>query len=816
MKMWIVAAMLLAADLAWAGGGTAARGGLGGPLPAEPKVALPAAVPGSEARPPGADAPHPVTARLLADADVVAPGSTVTLGVHLTQDKDWHTYWKTPGEVGQPTQLTWKLPEGAQLGPMRSPRPERFVASDLVSFGYDKAVLHTATVTVPAGTAPGPWPISVGVDWLVCKTSCIPGHVDLSLTLSVGPAAVPSAAAPLFAHYAALVPKSPEEVAGLVFGGTLDASPVVPDEKFRWAFSLAAAPGHTLVAEAIEGGRGWPAFIPIVGPDAVIATSSAALEPDGHVAAVLEAFALGVQTVPTADRSGGLFQVLLDGKPVVVEATLPTPWAAAGTPRVASTDPVWAKLGPYQAAPAAAAIAPPGPPGPPGPPAPPSPPAASNPYGDPAALPVAAAPSWSWWEVMQALVLGVVGGLILNVMPCVLPVLMLKLYGLMEQTDLTDAGRRQAGVLYTAGILASFLLLAVGVWAARAVLGLEVGWGFQFQWPGYVAALAAVVFLFGLNLFGVFEIPAFGLERADALGSREGPLGFFFTGVFATLVATPCSAPILGAATAFAFQAPTAVLVLVFLAIGLGLAAPFLLVAWVPAFFRLLPKPGAWMETLKQALGFTLLGTTVWLVDVLGAQIGPDRLTGYLVFLLFLAAGAWLFGRFGGAAESGRTQLASLGGAAVLVSLGGGPWLDLQLDDGAACDDGPVEVAAALDYSEALPWQPFREDRLASLVGRTVFIDFTADWCVSCKVNERTVLETETVRAAFGKHGVVPLQADWTRKDDVIAAWLARYGRAGVPLYLVVPPSGVADAVALPEVITPGMVVRAVEDAAGG
>ncbi|MFM2161867.1 MAG: hypothetical protein RLZZ383_1379 [Pseudomonadota bacterium] len=815
MKTWIVAAGLAVADLAWAGAGTPARGGLGGPLPNEPKVALPAPLPGAEARPAGADAPHPVVARLLADADTVAPGGTVTLGVHLVQDKDWHTYWKTPGEVGQPTQLTWKVPAGATMGPMRSPRPERFVAADLVSFGYDKAVLHTAALTLPADAAPGPLSIAVGVDWLVCKSSCIPGHVDLNLTLQVGGATTPSAAAPLFAHYAALVPKSPDEVAGLVFSGSLDASPVVPDEKFRWAFTLAAAPGHTLSAEAAEGARGWPAFIPIVGPDAVITTSSATVEADGRVAALLEAFALGVQTPPTADRSGGLFQVILDGQAVVVEATLPTPWAAAATARVASLDPVWAKLGPYQPPAAAAGIAPPGPPGAVAP-VPPSPPGANNPYADPASAPVATAAAWSWIEVVQAVVLGLVGGLILNVMPCVLPVLMLKLYGLVEQTDLTDAGRRQAGVLYTAGILASFLFLALGVWAARALLGLEVGWGFQFQWPGYVAALASVVFLFGLNLFGVFEIPAFGLERADALGSREGPLGFFFTGVFATLVATPCSAPILGAATAFAFQAPTAVLVLVFLAIGLGLAAPFLLVAWVPAFFRLLPQPGAWMETLKQALGFTLLGTTVWLVDVLGAQVGPDRLTGFLVFLLFLGAGAWVFGRFGGAAESARTQFVSLGGAAALVLIGGGPWLDLRLDETGACDDGTAEVAATLDYSTSLPWQPFREDRLAALAGRPVFIDFTADWCVSCKVNERTVLETDAVRAAFAKHGVVPLQADWTRKDDVIAAWLARYGRAGVPLYLVVPPSGVAQAVALPEVITPSMVITAIEDATGG
>jgi thiol:disulfide interchange protein DsbD len=410
--------------------------------------------------------------------------------------------------------------------------------------------------------------------------------------------------------------------------------------------------------------------------------------------------------------------------------------------------------------------------------------------------------------------MALIGGLILNIMPCVLPVLTLKLYGLVEQADSSDQEKRRAGLAYTAGILASFWALAASVWAARTAFGVDVSWGFQFQYPGYVAALATVVWLFGLNLFGVFELPSVGASQADELAGREGPVGYFFNGVFATLVATPCSAPFLGSATAFAFSQPTWALVLIFTAIGLGLALPFLLVAFVPAAYRLLPQPGAWMESFKQLLGFTLVGTAVWLVDVLGAEIGADRLTGFLVFLVFASLGAWIFGRWGGPAETSSRKLASLAAGVAVAGIGGWSWLDLQLAEAATCDDGAVSADVQLDYASHIPWQAFHDKRVEALAGRTLFLDFTADWCVSCKVNEKTILETQRVRDVFAKHKVVPLQADFTRQDPQIKAWLDRYHRAGVPMYLVVPPSGVADAILLPEVITPDMVSDAIEAAA--
>jgi thiol:disulfide interchange protein DsbD len=414
--------------------------------------------------------------------------------------------------------------------------------------------------------------------------------------------------------------------------------------------------------------------------------------------------------------------------------------------------------------------------------------------------------------VLFNLLMAFVGGLILNIMPCVLPVLTLKLYSLVEQGDVTAAQRQKAGLAYTGGILVSFWALALGVFVLRSMFSLDVGWGFQFQYPGYVAALATLVYLFGLSLLGVFELPAIGAERADELGTQEGSAGYFFTGVFATLVATPCSAPFLGTAIAFAFAAPTALLVAVFTAIGLGLAAPFLLVAYVPSAWKVLPRPGAWMESVKHLLGFSLMATTLWLVSVLGAQIGFDHTIGFLVFLLGVSVGAWIYGHFGGVAATAAEQLRALAAGVAVASLTAWRFLVLDVAPPDTCDDGTT-VAADLSFAEAIPWQPFHEKRLEALAGKTLFVDFTADWCVSCKVNEHTVLESASVRDAMQRLSIVPLKADWTRKDDVIGGWLKRFGRAGVPMYLVIPPEGVSKAVLLPEVITPDMVIQALETA---
>ncbi len=252
-----------------------------------------------------------------------------------------------------------------------------------------------------------------------------------------------------------------------------------------------------------------------------------------------------------------------------------------------------------------------------------------------------------------------------------------------------------------------------------------------------------------------------------------------------------------------------------FSVIALGLASPFLLVAYVPALFKVMPKPGAWMETFKQFMGFTLVATAVWLTDVLFAQIGGDRTIGFLAFLLFVSVGCWIFGRWGGLATSGKKQLRALTIALLVIWGGGYQFLDLQFAEASVqCETDNVEdLLADLDFSKKIPWIPFSDANVNSLKGHTIFVDFTADWCLTCKVNEKTILEKERIRNAMSELNIVPLKADWTRKDDEIGAWLKRFGRAGVPFYLVLPADPAKEPIALPDVITQDLVVKALKEA---
>jgi thiol:disulfide interchange protein DsbD len=403
------------------------------------------------------------------------------------------------------------------------------------------------------------------------------------------------------------------------------------------------------------------------------------------------------------------------------------------------------------------------------------------------------------------------GGMLLNIMPCVLPVLSLKIYSLVEQQDTGVRERQKAGLGYTIGVLLSFIALGGTVIIMRSVLGLEVGWGYQFQAPEYVIALATLVFVFGLSLFGVFEVPAFGASSMSAAQTKDGMVGHILTGAFATLLATPCSAPFLGTGMGFAFTLPNWGILLFFGVAGLGLAMPFLLIAYVPAMARFLPKPGAWMETFKQFMGFTLMATTVWLIDVLAAQTGTAGASGFLGFLLVVSVGCWVVGRWGGPVATDGAKLRSLLIAVALSVFAGMQFLVTDFAEPEQVDDG--NIATDLDFSEEVPWQPFTEDRVAALAGQPVFVDFTADWCLSCKANEKTVLASESVRSAMKAHGVVPLKADWTRRDAVITKWLQRYGKAGVPFYLMIPADPTREHISLPEIITPGIVIDAFERA---
>ncbi|MGH6889068.1 MAG: protein-disulfide reductase DsbD family protein [Rhizomicrobium sp.] len=405
--------------------------------------------------------------------------------------------------------------------------------------------------------------------------------------------------------------------------------------------------------------------------------------------------------------------------------------------------------------------------------------------------PVPAFPVEAGLSLALALLSAFLGGIILNLMPCVLPILAMKALSIASHSGRTDKAAGEA-LTYGAGAVLSFAALGAVVIGLRAG-GEAIGWGFQLQQPIVVGLLALLMFAVGLNLSGVFEVR--GLGAGESLARRSGRAGAFFTGVLAVVVAAPCTAPFMAAALGFALTQTLVVAMLVFVALGVGFALPFVAIGLSPALLRLLPRPGGWMETLRRVLAFPMYATALWLVWVLSFETDSGRLVVLLGAALVLAFSLWALGR---AQMSGRrlAWASALCGAAGFVAL-------LPLLDGSA----PAGVRAA---NAALASQPYSEARLTTLRAekRGVFVDATAAWCVTCLVNEKIALDDARVRNAFAAHRVAFLVADWTNRDPQVSALLSAHARSGVPLYLYYAP-GAADAVVLPQILTPGAVLNA-------
>ena len=416
--------------------------------------------------------------------------------------------------------------------------------------------------------------------------------------------------------------------------------------------------------------------------------------------------------------------------------------------------------------------------------------------------PAAAMPSGAT-SLAQAIALALLGGLILNLMPCVLPVLALKAVAIAALAHRRRGEALAHGLAYLAGVLASLAALAAVVVALRSA-GTAVGWGFQFQEPLFVAAVASVLVVFALNLFGVFEIGVDTARLASFGAQAAGARRSFFDGLLAVVLATPCSAPFLGTAVGFAFASEAPVILAIFLAIGVGLALPFTLVSAIPGWARWLPRSGPWMPKLRAGLGFALLATVVWLLWIVGRSAGSDAMAVLLSWLLSLGFASWLYAAL---RESSRVVFRT--GAALtfglLVVAGAGV---VRVEPGAAANERPAtDVRAPRPYEAAA----VEAERRA---GRPVFVYFTADWCLTCKVNERVVLDDAAVREALA--GFAVFEADWTRRDERIRRELARFGRSGVPLYLLYPPGEGAAPVRLPELLSRQHFLEALREAARG
>jgi thiol:disulfide interchange protein/DsbC/DsbD-like thiol-disulfide interchange protein len=407
-----------------------------------------------------------------------------------------------------------------------------------------------------------------------------------------------------------------------------------------------------------------------------------------------------------------------------------------------------------------------------------------------------------------ALLFAFLGGLILNLMPCVFPVISIKVMGFMRHAEEDHAAVWKHGLVFALGVLVSFWILAGALIALRAG-GEQLGWGFHLQSPVFLFFMAVLFFVLALNLFGVFEVGAGWLGVGQSASGASSWAGSFFSGALATVIATPCTAPFMGAALGYALTLSAFESLLIFTFLGLGMASPYMLLAARPTWLAAIPKPGAWMETLKQSLGWLLMATVVWLVWVLNLMAGGAAVVTLFAVLFLFGLAGWVLGRWGAIHRPFGVRLTAKLLAAVLMlgGLGGGLW-DVRGSEAVAVDAG----GAAGGSDSRMPWQAFSPERLAELraAGTPVFVNFTAAWCLSCQVNERVAFSSPRVQQAFAERGIIPMKADWTSYDSAIGEILSSYGRNSVPFYLLFPGKGGEEPQALPELLTPGIVLEAV------
>jgi thiol:disulfide interchange protein DsbD len=721
-------------------------------------------------------AASPVRVELLADVASVAPGAAFHLAVRFKLAPEWHIYWLNPSEsgVGQPTRIDLAGPL-VKIGAWHYPPPLIFGAGTPdFAYVYEKeTTLWAEAAAAPDAPAGGEVIVSGKVAWLACLSKCIVGGQEISLKLPVAATAAPgpNAAAVNAARAATPVPAS--AVPGLSIGAQYDAAALAPGQEFQTLFTIKAPAGAQL---APTRDRGRPIFAEFKNEHLDIAKITAAdADPTPHQGLLVKVVATVRPDFGAGEKFGGVFQfdLIEQGKrrAVAVEADWPLP---APAPGAAVKAPLDRPLGAVTASTGGAA-----------------------------------APARAARGLLWMLLSAFVGGMILNIMPCVLPVVSLKIFSLISQAHLEKSALRRHGLGYAAGILSSFLALATVV-AALKRSGEAVGWGFQMQSPAFVGLLAAVAFVFGLSALDVFLLLAPTSAAMHRAAAKEGVRGSLFNGVFATVLATPCSAPILGPAIGFAFAQPIGVTFAVFFTVGLGLAFPFLLLAYFPGWTRWMPKPGAWMDTAKSVMGFLLIGASVWLLGVLSEQVGAAGLRQMLSYFALLGFAAWLYGRFGNVTRSAHVRLAATLAAAAIAVAGGAHFLRFALAEAA-----PAAGGATVEDG-GIAWRPFSPEIVKQLTaeGKTVFLDFTATWCMTCKANESAAIKTEPVRQAIARLGVVAVRGDWTKRDPQIGGFLATYGRNSVPSYAVIGPGVGGQPYWLPELITATMVVDALEKAA--
>jgi thiol:disulfide interchange protein DsbD len=662
-----------------------------------------------------------VEASLLSSHYRVTPGQTFQIALRTELDEKWHTYWRNPGDSGEPVQIGWVLPDSLSAGEIVWPLPAPIPTGPIINYGFEGAPLFPVAFTVADDAAIGSViEVQADVYYLVCYDICIPENGTLRIVLQVADA-----------------PELNDKNAAAILEA-IDAAP--RDAVVRAAMQADGETVSLQFTELPEGDYSDAYFFPY--------DNSLLVHSDPQVVSV---GGEGIRIEATAGFGWG------DGFDTPQQGVLAFDLDGDRTGRIVTVEPTEAALSVGAASPAAGAP-----------------------------VPAGASSLGLFGAVAGALL----GGLILNLMPCVFPVISLKALSLAKSAHAERGQARREAWAYAIGVFATFALLVAVLLAVKAG-GAALGWGFQLQNPVVVGLLALLLFAGGLNLIGAYEIAGGTYQGTGAtLAGRGGFTGSFFTGALAVLVATPCTAPFMAGAIGYALAQPALVTFIVFMALAAGFAAPFVLLAYAPGLLTKLPKPGPWMVRLREVLAFPMFAAALWLVWVVGNQAGVDGIAIVLIAMLAFALAVWLMQ---------RTGVWKYAGAAAIV-------LALALPFAART----TPAVASVDLSKEA-WSPERVAELRA-EGRAVFVDFTADWCVTCKVNERLVLKTDTVQQAFADTDTAFLVADWTNKNDRIAGELAAYGRAGVPLYLFFPADD--DSVrgeVLPQILTTDLVVSTLQ-----
>jgi len=680
-----------------------------------------------------------VQAELISEQQSIESQAPFWIGIHLTMDNDWHTYWKNPGEAGAPLLVEWELPEGYEISALYWPTPKRYDISSIIGYGYEKEVTFLAKVTPPKETHDQSATIKAHVQWLACSAdTCLPGQATLSKTLPLKQAKpeLDEAGARIITAARTALPKV----------NCCDVTATRTADKLEVKVKVPKHDNQTLSAY----------FCPAE-PELIDDKSAAQ--------AVASVGKTGEYTVALKDSSGGSPKAdTLRGVLVFHDE--------ANSDRVVQSIEVDVPISTSSVAP----------------------PLFEGGLG---------------FYILTAFL----GGLILNLMPCVLPVMSFKILGFVKMAGQSRKETFKHGFAFSIGVLLSFWVLA-GMLLTLQAYGHLVGWGFQLQEPLFVGILAIVILIFSMSLFGVFEIGTFfaslaGKQQSKGIQgeSQENLSTSFFSGILATAVATPCTGPFLGSAVGFAVTQPPIWALLIFTSLGAGMASPYLILAAFPSLLRFLPKPGQWMVTFKEATGFIMLATVLWLMWVFGAQTDSFALFLMLTSLFTFAFGCWIYGKWASPIKKKPVRMLGTAVTVACFILGGN--LAYQAVSPEVVTIDQTQPMSTGDHHPTGAWVPFHPDSVQAHLnqGRPVLVDFTAKWCLICQSNH-LVLSSDELDKRFNALNVVKMKGDWTKHDAIITEELRKHGRNGVPLYLLYSGDPNEPPIVLPQLLTADTIHR--------